>query len=214
MAKKKLETEQAEKLKAFLEKNVDSIVEAEVKTFRETDVSTHNPRVYIVTTMTIGLAGLNIPQGKSPDRVIKEVVEDYKTKERQNLTEEMVELYDMYGSHVAAILSFLPGNMFTGNLENASKEEQDIMDKISDGRVRIEDIRINPEYSQFKHLISDVINIQINTFYSDKMLVYKVIEHNDEVLDMPLVHEIDFRDKDSGSGGAMRNVSKLIEVEG
>jgi hypothetical protein len=215
MPKKKLDSETKEKLKAFLERNVEAIIEAEIKTFKETEVSTHSPRVYIVTTLTMGLAGLNINSGRRPDEIIKSVVADYKLKERFNIPEDMIEIYNEHGSQVAAILSFLPGLMFTGSMEDsAPPDEQMLIKQLTNGTIRIEEVKSSPKYVHYRHLVSDVINVQVNTPFEDRMFVYKVIEHNDEVLDMPLFHTLDFRNKEEKNTGNMTNIKNLIEVEG
>jgi hypothetical protein len=106
---------------------------------------------------------------------------------------------------------FLPATMLSIKDKRHPEFDQEIYDIFGEGRISPVSVRTSPEYSKYKHLVEDVINVQFESFYTNTLDVYKVIEHKNEVLDLLLMQSIDTANTDI-SGNLMK-IKNLIEVE-
>lgn len=211
--KKKITEEQRERLIDFLDQNTKAIIEAELQTYKEVEVSAHLSRMYIFTTLTMGIVELDFA-GNRPDQVIHSVVERFKTEEYNTLSDDMKEIHHEHGSQLIALLLFLPATMLVikdKKHPGFTEEDKEIYNLMETGNISPERVRNDPKYSKWKHLATDIINVQLESFYKNSIDIYKVIEHKDEVLDLPLFEKINTADTDGR--GRLSNLKNLIEIE-
>jgi hypothetical protein len=205
--KKKLNDTQRTGLRKFLETSKEAVIEAELNTYRETNVSDHTPRLYIFTTFTMGIAELRPRGAGDMYNSIADAIRQFKQQELGALDGEAKELHISHGSFVVGLLSFFPGRMLNVNDEYLKTLDPEVQTKVKNGKMSPS--KFASIYGKDK--IEDVINIQFNSFYENEMQLYKVIEHNDEVLDMTFITT---ENLDKGTnGGSMIKVKELIEVE-
>jgi hypothetical protein len=103
MAKRKLDDDTRQLLQEFLIANTDAIIDAELQTYKETNVSEHTGRMYIFTTFTMGLAQINAkPDNMSSFEFMRHVVNQFKRNEKERLDDEARMMYDVNGSNITA----------------------------------------------------------------------------------------------------------------
>jgi hypothetical protein len=224
MNKLKLHPTDKERLTDFLTKNTLAIRNAELQTYRETPVSTHGARVYIFTTHTMGIADLQIGSEEGIHRVIPQMLAEFKANERVTMTKqdddtESVKHYmRLGGSKVTALLFFLPSMALKIQIDKVHELPQVLQDKfnndtLSPSYIR-EDVELNKTYG---HLVEDVLNVHYISYYADEGRIYKIVSHNDEVIDMPEFASFNaFGDSDDAKmdkRSQFAHLGRYIEVE-
>lgn len=205
--KRKLDSIQKEHLGDFLRESIKAIIEAELKTYQETEVSAHTARIYLFSNWTMAIVQPNL-EGPGFIRILKQVIAEFKKDERPQISPENLRQYDEEGSVITAILFFAPSRMITADKD--AKLNAQIKIEIDNGTFSPGKFFKDPDNAKY---VSDVISIQVDTFYEHVSYAYKVVAHNDEVLDMPLAFETNLSNLDEESGGPMTEIKNLIEVE-
>lgn len=210
--KLQLKDSQKETLEKFLTPNVEAIIQSELDTYKTTGPKSQNPRVYIFSTFSVGIAELKSSNSLTK-HVIQMAIDQFQDTEMTRLPEEHMEHYERAGnrSHITAILVFGVASALTMTREEA--EEKGIATSIINGEASVHEI-----IEKFAHLAKDVLTIQYTSPFHDYIRTYQFIEHDGEVLDIPLLKELDIREelthaKEGEIGGDMLTLSDLLQVE-
>lgn len=220
MEKKILDVRQKKYLEEFLEKNVRAIIDAEIQTYKDTPYSSHAPRVYIFTTYTMGIIGVSdLNEQNDIQNTLMEIIQEYKCNEDFRLRDDP-EIYEKYrlgdGSHVTALLCFIPSTTININFNELEKLPIELREKAKNKTINPSDLVGEDGIfkEEYKYLIGDVITMHYSSFYTQKGYIYRVIHHNDEVLDMPL--QVAFGQGSEGhieGNPDVLGLNNLIEIE-
>ena len=216
MSKKRLlEGDAKEHLKNFLEKNREAIITAETETYKEGGAD-QPVRVYMFTPYSMAIAQAN--GSPNPFELISKIVEDFKQQEPSKMGEDQLPFFEEYGSQIVAILAFLPSTMVKIHKDDLSGLPMELMLKIMSGKLRNEDFEAYPDFKErFKKFYSpNILNAHFTSFYKNESRIFNIIEHNQEVLDMPLVEVLDYDEierKGEKINGNLFRLKELIEVE-
>ena len=214
MGKRKLTPEYRNATIGFLEKNTKAIIKAEIETYKETEVSKHGPRAYLFTMHAMGVVDMNWSNKIRPKTIFKEVIRQFKAGIPDKMSEDMLENHDTFGSHISAILCFLPSTALKVDLTKLHELPAELRDRLDNNTLAVEHIVQDSRYSEtYKHLISKAINIHYINFYNSRAEIYSVVEHNDEVLDMPFLASVSLGDQSVKSAGEILELEDLIEIE-
>jgi hypothetical protein len=214
MAKRKLDDDTRQLLQEFLIANTDAIIDAELQTYKETNVSEHTGRMYIFTTFTMGLAQINAkPDNMSSFEFMRHVVNQFKRNEKERLDDEARMMYDVNGSNITAILTFLPSRMFKIPKAKMDEIDPDFLRKLQSGELDLGELKLRGDFDKYKEFVHDVISVQYHSFYKNGLTVYRVVEHNDVIIDLPVVETLDFDKGPEDNGGDLLKMRTLIEVE-
>lgn len=215
--KKKFENNIRESIQAFLEKNCNAIIEAEVQTYKDTPVSTHSARVYIFTTHTMGIADISV-SNNTIDELLDHVIKEFKISEYEKIreNEDLMQNYKFLGgSFITGLILFLPSNGLEVNINRLDELPIELREKARTQSISVSDIiKDNRFKDKYRHLVQDVLSVHFVSFYCDRGKLFRIVTHNDEVLDMPLMTQFGYEGDEAKLGKCnLSDLSKLIEVE-
>lgn len=217
--KKKLGDQSKAELKEFLDKNTAAIINAEIETYREMPISTHTSRMYVFTTLSMGVADIMSFNPEEVDLSLREVVREFKVHEKMKIR-EIEEAYEAYqkmgGSYVSALVCFMPSKALHVDLKNLEQLPEDLREKAKDKTISPDDILDHEKYKDYHHLVDHVLTVNYTSFYTTRGTVYKMIGHNDEVIDMPVYFQFGENSTiapEKEEGGLTPILQRLIEIE-
>jgi hypothetical protein len=157
---------------------IEKLIKAELKTYKESPIDEHQTRVYIVTTVSLGVLKFVEPCRNSQEVVtrIRHNVAEHHRLEEKSVPEEIRDEID-FPSKVRAIVMFMPATA-------VAVTGKQIIDAGYDLHNLPPDFRESKVYKENSfHSISIHIFSYCNT---PDMKTYKIVDHNNEVLDIYL----------------------------
>jgi hypothetical protein len=212
MAKVKLRN--SEKIRKFIKETSDVMIKAELDTLMETKLSDLECRIYMFTPFSVGIATTNFPENIRPIDVYKNVISEFKKRERDSLSDVGKNIYDENGgaSPITALLSFLPSKAVKIHKDDMPSLEPELQAAITNNTMTPE-LMETFDNGKYKHKVQTVLQIQLDTFFENKVTIYEIVEHDDEALDVKLIHTLDLNGVEQKGYGALNHIHNLIEVE-
>lgn len=218
MAKLKLNTEQKAGIRLFLQTNVKAIIEAEIKTYTETPLDEHNPRIYFFTTFSMGMGEFTKKhmEQHSFERLLRHSIAEFRKGEEERIMSEddierKLKLSSVGQSHLVGVLLFLPSQMVNLPKDEFEKYDPEFIKMIeTNSKVNINDVR-NFKDGIYKHIINESLVVQYTAYEHNELITHKVHSFDNEVFEIEYADIIDL-DKTPALG--ITNIIKdWIEVE-
>lgn len=182
----------------------EKILKAELETARETLVDIQYPKLWAFTNFSY--CCVDIPRfQKTPMETITALIKDIKVHEIENSPIPIID------SKICALISVLPGISLKLQ-ENSSPEEKEIGNLIMSGKITVKDLY---ESEKYVHLVRETLLLQFASFYKNSFYSYELHVHNNEVLDItPIIEMDDITNGPDGESleGKMMKLYDLIEI--
>lgn len=192
---------------SFMERTEESkvkIMDAELKSFKEIEVSQHFPKVWIITSYAVSLCTLKADT--SLQKSLSNAVDELKYSELRDMDPEMKASVGDKPSEVLGILGIFPSKAM--NIKKVIEINKPLAAKLMAKRITVEDIENEEQYKEYRQYLCNTIFTQFDCFYKDtEVNIYKAIIHNNEILDIYLEAEL------NGGNGRINGIDKLIDVD-